>query len=74
MECCSILYADETLACFLQDQGAFLSEFETKALQVATQTPQPAEPEVVEKVVEVIKVSLNLFIYRGLRRLVVVVI
>ncbi|XP_045135358.1 ribosome-binding protein 1-like isoform X3 [Portunus trituberculatus] len=31
-----------------QDQGAFLSEFETKALQVATQTAQPAKPEVVE--------------------------
>ena len=37
----------------LQDQGAFLSEFETKALQVATQTAQPAKPEVVE----VVKVS-----------------
>lgn len=35
------------------DQGAFLSEFETKALQVATQTAQPAKPEVVE----VVKVS-----------------
>ncbi|KAK8389113.1 hypothetical protein O3P69_020830 [Scylla paramamosain] len=33
-----------------QDQGAFLSEFETKALQVATQTAQPAKPEVVEVV------------------------
>ncbi|XP_071516260.1 uncharacterized protein [Panulirus ornatus] len=39
-----------------QDQGAFLSEFETKALQVATQTSQQPEPEVVEKVVEVVKV------------------
>ncbi|XP_071516281.1 uncharacterized protein [Panulirus ornatus] len=38
------------------DQGAFLSEFETKALQVATQTSQQPEPEVVEKVVEVVKV------------------
>lgn len=41
---------------FLQDQGAFLSEFETKALQVATQTSQQPEAEVVEKVVEVVKV------------------
>lgn len=41
-----------------QDQGAFLSEFETKALQVATQTAQSPEPKVVEKVVEVVKVSL----------------
>ncbi|KAG0711165.1 Ribosome-binding protein 1 [Chionoecetes opilio] len=32
------------------EQGAFLSEFETKALQVATQTAQPAKPEVVEVV------------------------
>ncbi|XP_042207329.1 kinectin-like isoform X4 [Homarus americanus] len=38
-----------------QDQGAFLSEFESKALQVATQTAQSSEPEVVEKVVEVVK-------------------
>ncbi|XP_042207331.1 nuclear anchorage protein 1-like isoform X6 [Homarus americanus] len=37
------------------DQGAFLSEFESKALQVATQTAQSSEPEVVEKVVEVVK-------------------
>lgn len=37
------------------DQGAFLSEFETKALQVATQTAQSPEPKVVEKVVEVVK-------------------
>ncbi|XP_071516279.1 uncharacterized protein [Panulirus ornatus] len=40
----------------VDDQGAFLSEFETKALQVATQTSQQPEPEVVEKVVEVVKV------------------
>nr|XP_045593356.1 COP1-interactive protein 1-like isoform X5 [Procambarus clarkii] len=39
-----------------QDQGAFLSEFESKALQVATQTVQQPEPEVVEKVVEIVKV------------------
>ncbi|KAG7154555.1 putative intracellular protein transport protein USO1-like [Homarus americanus] len=39
----------------VKDQGAFLSEFESKALQVATQTAQSSEPEVVEKVVEVVK-------------------
>ncbi|XP_069947196.1 ribosome-binding protein 1 isoform X5 [Cherax quadricarinatus] len=39
-----------------QDQGAFLSEFESKALQVATKTVQQPKPEVVEKVVEIVKV------------------
>ncbi|KAK8740092.1 hypothetical protein OTU49_003030 [Cherax quadricarinatus] len=38
------------------DQGAFLSEFESKALQVATKTVQQPKPEVVEKVVEIVKV------------------
>lgn len=46
----TILGQNACLALIFQDQGAFLSEFETKALQVATQTAQPAKPEVVEVV------------------------